>query len=177
MIIKKELLFTVDESNNPIEPMPRDIVHSQGLWHRTNQIWIINDKKQILCQRRSLLKDMNPGKWEALFGGHIKAGQGYVENALEELQEELGIIAAQDDLHFFTIHKSEKHKEFEGIYYLLWNGNISDLYLEEDEVDQVKWFEINELMEVLVMKKDTNWSRFGYEEDLLNKLKLIDKDK
>lgn len=170
MIIKKELLFTVDESNNPIEPMPRDIVHGNGIWHRTNQIWIINDKKQILCQRRSLLKDMNPGKWEALFGGHIKAGQDYVDNALDELREELGIVVKKDDLHFFTIHKSIEHKEFEGIYYLEWNGNLNDLHLEKEEVDQVKWFEINELLEVLVNKKSENWSKFGYEEELLTEL-------
>ena len=170
MIIKKELLFTVDESNNPIEPMPRDIVHGNSIWHRTNQIWIINDKKQILCQKRSLLKDMNPGKWEALFGGHIKAGQDYVDNALDELREELGLVVEKNDLHFFTIHKSFEHKEFEGIYYLKWNGNLNDLHLETEEVDQVKWFEIKELLEVIVNKKSENWSKFGYEEELLTEL-------
>ena len=170
MIIKKELLFTVDEQNNPIEPMPRDIVHKNGIWHRTNQVWIINDKKQILCQRRSLLKDMNPGKWEALFGGHIQAGQDYIDSAIIELKEELGITATKKELHFFKVHKSFEHKEFENIHYLLWNGNIQDIQLEEEEVDQVKWFEIDQLFDLLVKKKSKDWSKFGYEEELLKKL-------
>lgn len=171
MIIKKELLFTVDEFNDPIKPMPRDIVHRNGIWHRTNQIWIINDKKQVLCQRRSLLKDMNPGKWEALFGGHVLAGQESTDNAINELKEELGIEATQEDLHFFTIYKSEQHKEFESIYYFIWYGNTEDVHLEQEEVDQVKWFTIDELIEILVEKKDPSWSAFGYEDKLLSFLK------
>lgn len=101
MIKKDELLFTVDEFNNPVEPMPRNEVHSKGIWHRTTQIWIINDRKQILCQRRSLLKDSNPGKWEAFWGGHLAPNQEYVDCALQELREELGISVSKSDLNFF----------------------------------------------------------------------------
>ncbi|HXS15141.1 MAG TPA: NUDIX domain-containing protein, partial [Candidatus Saccharimonadales bacterium] len=85
MIKKDELLFTVDENNLLQEPKPRNEVHANGYWHRTAHIWIFNDKKEILCQKRSLLKDMNPGKWEPFFGGHMAPQEEYIDNALLEL--------------------------------------------------------------------------------------------
>ncbi len=69
MINKEELIFAVDENNNPIEPISRENAHKNGIWHRISDIWIINKKKQVLVQKRSALKDTNPGKWEAFVGG------------------------------------------------------------------------------------------------------------
>lgn len=170
MIVKKELLFTVDEKNSPIEAQPRDEVHKNGIWHRTTHIWIINSEKQILCQRRSLLKDMNPGKWEPFFGGHLAPKEEYIDGAMKELTEELGIKVTEDKFTFFTVFQSNENHEFQCIFFVTWNGNIADLHLEKDEVDQVKWFENSELFDVLVKSKSDNWSRFGYEEKMLHKL-------
>lgn len=170
MIKKDELLFIVDELNNPIEPKPRNDVHSKGIWHRTTQIWIINDKKQILCQRRSLLKDTNPGKWEAFFGGHLAPKQEYLDCASQELAEELGITVPKNELHFFQVHKFPPDKEFQGVFYTRWNGDASSLQLEEEEVDQVKWVDLLKIRELIVEKKDDNWTKWGYERELLKEL-------
>lgn len=170
MILKKELLFTVDELNNPIDPKSRDEVHKKGYWHRTTHIWVINKKQQVLCQKRSLLKDTNPGKWESFFGGHLAPEQEYLDGAFQELKEELGIDASQDKFHLFQIHKCESDNEFQGIYYIEWNGDIKNLKLEKEEVDQVKWFEISQLSELLVKKKSSNWTLWGYQKDLLQKI-------
>lgn len=170
MIIKKELLFTVDELNNLVKPKPRDEVHNKGYWHRTIHIWVINKKQQILCQKRSLLKDTNPGKWESFFGGHLAPNQKYLDGALQELKEELGIDATRNDFHFFQIHKCESDNEFQGVYYIEWNGDIKSLKLEKEEVDQVKWFDRHQLEELLVKKVSNNWTLWGYQKDLLQKL-------
>ncbi len=170
MIIKDELLYAVDGLNNPIKPEPRKRAHTNGTWHRTSQIWIVNDKQQILCQRRSLLKDTNPGKWEAIFGGHLTPKQEYIDCAIIELREELGIEATREDLHFLFINKSEKDKEFQGIFSISWNGNSSHLQLEKEEVEEVKWISIENLLK-LFKEKDDNWSSFSYETKLLKKWK------
>ena len=65
MINKDELLFAVDENNKPIEPMPRAKAHTEGVWHRNAHIWIVNPNREVLVHKRSMLKDSNPGKWEA----------------------------------------------------------------------------------------------------------------
>lgn len=72
MINSEELLFCVDDNNNPIEPLPRKFVHANSVWHRVSHIYVVNTQnKQILCQQRSLKKDALPGIQEAYFGGHV----------------------------------------------------------------------------------------------------------
>lgn len=174
MINPDELLFVVDENNQPLEPKPRKEVHTQCYWHRTSHIWIINHQKQILCQKRSLLKDSNPGKWEPFFGGHMSPDEEYTKNAQHELEEELGIIVNKESLHMFKIFKCEPGTEFQGIHYLEWEGDISTLQLEKDEIGQVKWFSIDELYEKLVINKDSDWSVMGYEKKLLEHLRGLE---
>lgn len=170
MIDKKELLFVVDEFNNPIEPKPRDEVHKNGYWHRVAHIWILNSEQEILCQKRSLLKDMNPGKWEPFFGGHMAPEEDYLTNAQNELQQELGIEATKMNLHQYSVYKNLRVKEFQGIYSLIWNGELSTLRLEEDEVDQVMWIALEEVYDTLINKQDNMWTIMGYEKELLQHL-------
>jgi 16S rRNA (adenine1518-N6/adenine1519-N6)-dimethyltransferase len=88
-----EAFDIVDENNQPVgEQKLRSVVHKELKdWHRATSIVIVNDKKEILCQQRSLKKDREPGMWQAGFGGHLKAGQTYLENAIEELEGYRGI--------------------------------------------------------------------------------------
>lgn len=170
MINNEELLFCVDENNNPIEPKPRNLVHASGIWHRTSHVWVVNNKKEILCQRRSLLKDKAPGLWEGFFGGHIPPQVSYLDHALTEIQEEVSLKVSKEDLKEAFIHKLESGKEFVGVFILNWSGDETKLKLEPDEVDQVKWFSKEDLKDNLEAK-DGKWSIMGYEEKLFEIIK------
>lgn len=143
----EELFDIVNENNQSLHiQKSRTMVHgSEPAWHRTTHIWIINDKKEMLCQQRSLTKDANPGKWQSFFGGHLKAGQTYEQNAVEELKEELGINANSRDLIPLYIRKSESAKHFAQVYVLRWDGSINDLHFDDDEVVKIMWFSQDEL--------------------------------
>lgn len=169
MINSDELLFVVDEDNNPLQAMPRKETHAKHLWHRCSHIWVINSKKQILCQKRTLLKDVNPGKWEAHFGGHVKDKEEYIDNALIESKEEIGLDRTKDDMIFFKIYKYDKDKEFQGIFYTYWDGNSNNLKLEKEEVDEVKWVDSTYLQKIFE-EKDKEWVHHDYETELLNSI-------
>jgi isopentenyldiphosphate isomerase len=166
MINNEELLFVVDENNNPNQSKSRKDTHAKGLWHRTSHIWIVNTQLQILCQKRSILKDTNPEKWEAHFGGHIRSGEDYIDNAIIEAKEEIGLQRKKEDMIFFGIHKYNRDKEFQGIFYTFWNGDTSELILEKEEVDEIKWISYAELQEVF-KNQDERWVHNGYEKNLL----------
>lgn len=170
MIDQDKLLFVVDEDNNPQEPKSREEVHKNRYWHRTSHIWIINSQKQILCQKRSLLKDSNPGKWEAFFGGHMAPDTEYIDNAINELNEELGIMAKKDELQFFKVYKCVPGKEFQAVYALPWDGKAETLKLEKEEIDQVRWIPFEEIYEILLGKQNNKWSKMGYEKELFEYL-------
>lgn len=171
MINPEELLFVVDESNNPIQPKIRKEVHANGYWHRVSHIWIINSQKQILCQKRSKLKDVNPGKWEAHFGGHVASQEEYIDNAVKETKEEAGIERKKEDMIFVKVFKYARDKEFQGIFYTTWDGDIRSLTLEKEEVERVAWLNIPEL-EKIFKEIDASWVHHGYEKELLGTINI-----
>jgi isopentenyl-diphosphate delta-isomerase len=167
MINKDELLFVVDENNNPVEPRPRHEVHAKGFWHRNSHVWIANSKKEILCQKRSMKKDKKPGFWEAFFGGHLHPGMDYLEGADKEAKEELNIDFDKKDLIPFQVFKSEEGREFISIYLLKWDGDASKIKFEEDEIDELKWVGFEKLKKILILKKDPHWTDLGYNKIML----------
>lgn len=175
MIDPKELLFTVDENNQPVKPVKRSEAHKNGIWHRSTNVWVVN-KNQILCQKRSLKKDTNPGKWEACFGGHLSPDDSYLSAAQRELKEEAGISLPDSSFNQVMIYKYEAadrsmgtiDREFLGIFVVNWSGNIAQIIIEEDEVEEIAWWPMEELKEIIGV--DTNWVAHGYESELLNKL-------
>lgn len=168
MINPFELLFSVDEHNNPIEPQLRKLSHETGIWHRTVHVWIINDADEILCQKRSLQKDMFPGMWEPFFGGHLQPGNEYTKAAQIELNEELGLEVVPELLRQFTIYKCSPLTEFQAVYTYTWNGDSASLVLEPDEVDEISWKSIDEVRSRTVNNADQTWTIIGYEAGLLD---------
>ncbi len=170
MINTEELLFVVDEFDTPMKPEPRHKVFKKGLWRRTAHVWIVNDKKQILCQRRSLQKDSSPGMWEPAVAGHISPEDNYFTGAIRELFEETGIEASLNDLNLFKIYKDHRFKEYRGIFYLKWNGKLQEIKSEGEEVDQVKFVKLETLKKYIVYQKHPKWFNSGYEKEILSHL-------
>lgn len=175
MINSDELIFVVDENNNPLSPEIRRIVHKKNLWHRTTGIWVINKKKQILAQKRSMQKDQNPGFWEAYFGGHIAPNQTSIDNAKIELGEELGINAEKKDFIFYKACKSDKptHKEFNHIFAFILDREDLDFTLEESEIDKIIWKDLEEVKDILLVKKDPHWVQKPWDPEVLNWLQTL----
>lgn len=169
MIDSTELLFTVDENNSPIAPRPRAEVHANGIWHRVPHIWIMNNRKELLCQQRSLKKDRSPGMWEPFFGGHLNPRRTELEGAADEVREEVGLLLKPQDLRLFKTVKTDHgvNKEFNSIFLVRWSGALTDLKLEEDEVEQVIWQSIREVNRLVLEDKHPDWHCIGYEPQLL----------
>ena len=77
-------------------------MHEDGSLHPTVHTWIVRSNNKsgydLLLQKRSACKDSNPGCWDISSAGHVGAGQGYLESAIRELKEELGIDAYPEQL-------------------------------------------------------------------------------
>ena len=97
-----EYLDIVDESGIPTgEIIDREQAHRDGIPHRTAHVWVIREKDgctQVLLQKRSEEKDSFPGMYDTSSAGHIPAGEEPLPSALRELDEELGISAAPEEL-------------------------------------------------------------------------------
>lgn len=89
------------------EVKERSAVHRDGDWHGTAHIWLVrrkNGKIEVLLQKRSRLKETFPGCYDASCAGHLSAGDSFIQGALRELQEELGLEAKEEDLFLGGIY-------------------------------------------------------------------------
>ena len=166
----KEYLDIVDESGQPTgQIISREVAHNDGILHRTAHVWVIRKTGRgfdILLQKRSEEKDSFPGLYDTSSAGHIPAGDEPLESALRELKEELGIAAASDQLHYVGSFRIQYEKEFHGrmfrdnevtwVYVYEKSVDISALKLQESEVSEVRWFDLDEVWDEI----KTDRSRF-----------------
>lgn len=148
-----ELIDLYDAEGNHIGTELRSVVHNQGLWHKTAQVWLLNEKNELLLQFRSKLKDCFPELWDISSAGHIPAGCKPIESAVRELKEEIGVSASENDLLFLFEHvdpyedKRSGHidREFSEVYLLRVSSSI-EFILQEEEVDRVRWIHYKNLI-------------------------------
>ena len=53
----------------------KSIAHAYGDWHKSIHAYLINDKNEIVIQKRSAGKDLYPNIWDVSFAGHVCAGE------------------------------------------------------------------------------------------------------
>lgn len=144
-----EYIDIFDENNESTgEIKEKTQAHEEGNFHRTAHIWIMNDKKELLLQKRSATKKSYPNCWDISGAGHIRAGETVIEGAIIELKEELGIKVNKSELKFIAIVKSTKNpknNEFGYVYLLESNNEIKDYIFEDDEVSDVKYVYFKDL--------------------------------
>lgn len=154
-----EVFDVVNEKDEVIGEATRKEVHQNpNLIHRTVDIWILNDKGEILIQQRSLTKDNIPGEWDISCAGHIQKGHNPEDTAERELQEELGVKA---DCKFITkfIAKLPNQTEMVNLYYAIHNGPFN---FSKEEINQVKFFSKDKALEFI--KSDPDASYFSKKE-------------
>lgn len=94
---------------------------------------IENDNNEILVQKTSPRKK---GIW-ALSGGHVKSGETSIQGIQEELHEEMNILVNPKEITLFKTYKYDN--TFKDVYYIKKNINLSDITLQEDEVEKVEY--------------------------------------
>jgi isopentenyldiphosphate isomerase len=151
---KKELIEIFNEQGAPTgEYKDRKEVHAMGLWHRTIHLWILNSKGELLLQQRSKTKDTNPNLWDISVAGHIEKGQSSIEAALRETKEEIGLVCKAEELEFlFEVqnifidpHTAVQDHEFQDVYILKADLDISKLKCEVNEVQALAWVHWSDL--------------------------------
>lgn len=93
-----ETFDVVDEHDRVIGTAERGDIHRLGLRHRAVHIFWGDADGRVCLQRRSYAKDSSPGLLSSSCAGHVDAGETYLEAAVREFKEELGIGPAESQL-------------------------------------------------------------------------------
>ncbi len=138
-----ELLDIVDEDDRVIGQAQRKICHGdRRLIHRAVHVLVFSATGRLLLQKRSMRKDIQPGRWDTSVGGHLDPGEGYRAAALREMHEELGICGLP--LTYLYPSKIRNEIESENIQTFLcrYDGPID---FARDEIDAVRFWNAEEI--------------------------------
>lgn len=126
----EELVEIVDQNNISIGAVTRAIMRQQNLIHRACFILVFNRQGKLFIQKRALGKDMYPGYWDLAAGGVVLVGETYLESAIRELHEELGISGVKLR-HLFDQYYEDAHNRFWGRIYSCSSEGPFTLQAEE----------------------------------------------
>lgn len=155
-IIGDEFLNLIDEEGHflPVSK-PRTLIHRDGDLHPAVHVWIIKEKDMgvyVLLQKRSAEKAVHPNCYDVSSAGHVPQGEEFRISAIRETAEELGIFLHESKLEFLGMHKScynhgDIHdNEIRAVYLCREKIDTDNLILQEAEVSEVAWTEVDELL-------------------------------
>ncbi len=120
----EEHLDVIDSSGKVIGRATRQECHSNNLLaHRAVHVLVFNSKGELFLQKRSMSKDIQPGKWDTSVGGHLNPGETFDQAATREMREELGISADVRYIYSYWMH-SPVETEYISTYICIYNGTI-----------------------------------------------------
>ncbi len=136
MAHNEEFLEVVSKEGKTIRTLPRSDIHGNpSLIHRVVHVLVFNKEGALLLQKRSMNKDVAPGKWDTSVGGHVNSGETLYEALRREMKEELGITADNISFLYKYIHSNPYETELVFTYSCTHDGEID---FQKDEIDEVR---------------------------------------
>lgn len=159
--MKEEFIDVLDENGIITgDIVTRSQVHKEGLWHRAIIVAIVNEKNQVLLQKRAGNKDKNPNMWDISVAGHISAGQDSLSAAAREINEEVCVMLGykteiRDFRYMYSFRKEEIIREdyIERQFYdlfILREFGLDDktIHFQKEEVQAVKFVDLTEIQQM-----------------------------
>jgi isopentenyldiphosphate isomerase len=144
-VMEKEIFDLVDENDIVIGSADREDFHGDPrMIHRVAHVLVFDSSGELYLQKRSINKDVQPGKWDTSVGGHVNSGESYEEAAYREMKEELGIEGTVIEFLYRYLHRNDYESEFVSTYRCFWNGAID---IEKDEIDDGRFWSLKAIRE------------------------------
>jgi len=143
-----EMFPIVDENGNTIGEAPRTVCHDgkSMLLHPVVHLHVFNIKGELFMQKRSMSKDIQPGKWDTSVGGHVSPGES-IEDALKrEALEELNLTEFVPQFITRYVWESQRERELVNSF-----KTITDEVprVDKDEIEEGRYWSLQEIRETI----------------------------
>ena len=142
-----EIFPIVDENGNITGSATRKECHSGSkLLHPVVHLHILNENRDALfLQKRSLNKDIQPGKWDTAVGGHVDLGENIHIALKREAKEELGITDFTPKHLISYVFESEIEKELVNTFSTIVNSETVNFVIDENEISEGRFWSLNDI--------------------------------
>ena len=143
--MKEEWFPLVNEERETLGKATRKECHSGSkMLHPVVHLHIFNEAGDLYLQKRSMNKDIQPGKWDTAVGGHIDYGETVEEALRREVREELGITDFIPQFITRYVFDSTIEKELVNTYRTTYEGPVTP---DTSELDGGRFWSIPEILE------------------------------
>lgn len=138
-----EMVPVVEENGLVIGQATRQSVHDGSkLMHPVIHLHIINRDGCLYIQKRSMKKDLLPGRWDTAVGGHVDYGETLEEALYREASEELGFRDFNPIFLKSYIWESAREKELVSVFATVGNFTLKP---DNDEVTEGRYWNMSEI--------------------------------
>lgn len=142
----EEVFDLVDEQGRVIGSAARSACHGNpALIHRAAHVVVMDGCGRIYLQKRSLAKDIQPGRWDTSVGGHLAPGEDFAAGAQREMQEELGLAGPLQPLYRY-LWRTDRETELVGTFL---HRTAEEPRPDPGEIEEGRWFAAGELLELI----------------------------
>ncbi len=146
----EEQLEVVNEKGEAVRLAPRSELHGNpSLMHRVVHVLVFNEEGLLLLQKRSLNKDVAPGRWDTSVGGHVGIGEELASSARREMEEEIGITDCEVEKLYSYIHSNPYETEHVTTYRCVYSGDIRH---NREEIDETRFWSLGEISDAVSME-------------------------
>jgi isopentenyldiphosphate isomerase len=141
-----ELIDEVDENDNLTGAVyDKEYIHENCIYHREVDLWIMNEKNELLMQKRAETKRQFPNYW-CVTAGHVESEETPTKAAVREAKEELGIDISEDNLELICKTRDERKSNFIFEYQYLLRTNLKEknFSIQKEELSKVKYITIED---------------------------------
>lgn len=164
---KDEIFPVVDELGNVIGCATRSQCHSGSkILHPVVHLHVRDDAGRLYLQKRSMSKDIQPGKWDTAVGGHIDYGEDVMTALRREAREELGLTDFEPIKLFSYVFESDVERELVNSYTAVVDE--AQISIDPVEIDEGRFWELTEIDDKL--GKSVFTPNFEHEYSLLRQI-------
>ena len=149
-------------------------IYEDGDYHRSVHIWIINDNKEILVQKRHPKKETYANLWAISVAGHVRSGEESMDAIKRELKEELGQKVDEKEIEYlFTLRRQQPYKDhilnvIDDVFLVNLNLDVENTKLQFTELTDIKYV-YYEYLEQIFKTADPEYVPFTLEHEKLFK--------
>lgn len=162
-----EKVILVDKNDRQIGLLEKQEAHVKGLLHRAFSIFIFNNNKELLIQKRANHKYHSGGLWTNTCCSHPREKESTLDAAQRRLNEEMG-MECELELKFNFIYKAKLDNNlFEHEYDHVFFGFSNALpKINKDEVSAYSYKSLDFLKRDIISspKKYTEWFKICLKE-------------
>lgn len=140
----EEWFPVVNEEGKVTGKAPRRVCHDgkSKLLHPVIHLLLINREGKIFLQKRSMKKDIQPGKWDTSVGGHIAPGETIEDALSREVREEIGFRHFTPQ--FFHKYIWESTRERELVFSFVCISEQIPV-IDRDEISEGRFWSVDEI--------------------------------